>query len=702
MSFDKRNSYLGAYSPPRLKLGDVVLLLVWLALAMAPRLYLLILSRSVIDADEAIVGLMAKHINDGAPWPIFYYGQFYMGSIEPLLAAVSFRALGQSSAALKFVPLVFSLLHVGLVFMLARRFVGRFGAHVAALLTALAPVGLVLWSTMARGGFIELVVLGTLALLISTDLLGERRPRAWRFFGLGLVLGLGWWMNNQIAFYMAPIGLIFLFRLPLTAGLKASLEYLAAGLGGFFLGGAPFWYANIAIKPKWQTFETLTKKQSDTGFFDHLNGFFTEALPIIFGARRFWSDTDIFPYATPVVYVLFAVTLLLALIGRPAPRPGASRPLLSQRLLLLTFLVVVPVIFAASSFGWLSKAPRYLLPLYSVIYVGVGIALGGLFERGGVVRKLLATLGVVAFLAVNLTSNYLGGAVAPGQPFVFNGDRVAEDHRELYAWLEKEGYHHIHTNYWIGYRIAFETAEKVTFTRFGSPRTLRIPEYELEGRDYEEEAPYVLVPSEAAIFARQLDVQGFTYRSTSLSGYVVLDQLSQEWPPGEALNLLPEQISVTSREDWRARMLDNDPGTRWGSGAPQAPGMAVSISFPEPTELTGLEIDAGFLPHDAARQLVISATLADGSSCVLADTAGTKMFFDLQFGEFAAVPPTVRFRFAPRTIVALRLEQQGKADIFDWSIAELKLFGRSPKREQVVVNSAVVNERNERGGEDGI
>ena len=509
-------------------------------------------------------------------------------------------------------------------------------------------------------------------------------------------------MNNQIAFYMAPIGLVFLFRLPLTGGLKATGRWLLAGLTGFFLGGAPFWYANIAIKPKWQTFETLTKKQSETGFFDHLHGFFAEALPIIFGARRFWSDADIFPYSSLVVYFLFLAAALLALIGRPAAKHGA-RPLRSQQLLLLLFLIVVPVVFAASSFGWLSKAPRYLLPLYSVIYVVVGIALGAMLERGGVLRRVCAIGGALAFLTVNLTSNYLGGAEAPGQPFVFNGDRVAEDHRALYAWLEREGYHHIHTNYWIGYRIAFETAEKVTFTRFGSPRTLRIPEYELEGRDYENEAPYVLVPSEAAIFARQLDVQGFTFRATTVSGYTVIDQLNQGWPPGEPLTILPEQIAVTSREGWRAQMLDSDPGTRWGSGAPQAPGMAVTIQFPEPIELAGIEIDAGFLPHDAARQLVITATLADGSSCILADTAGTKMFFDLQFGEFAAVPPVTRFRFAPRMVREVRLEQQGRADIFDWSIAELKLFGRSPQHgEPAVVSSADVNERNERGGEDGI
>ena len=62
-----------------------------------------------IEADEAIVGLMAKHINDGHEIPVFYYGQHYMGSLEALCAAFSFRLFGQNVFALKLVPLLFSL-----------------------------------------------------------------------------------------------------------------------------------------------------------------------------------------------------------------------------------------------------------------------------------------------------------------------------------------------------------------------------------------------------------------------------------------------------------------------------------------------------------------------------------------------------------------------------------------------------------------
>ena len=100
-------------------------LLAIVALGLLPRLYLIFSTNSVIDADEAIVGLMAKHILEGRPWPIFYYGQYYMGSFEALLTAVVFMLFGQSNFTLKLTPLIFSLLHIALVYALARRFTNR-------------------------------------------------------------------------------------------------------------------------------------------------------------------------------------------------------------------------------------------------------------------------------------------------------------------------------------------------------------------------------------------------------------------------------------------------------------------------------------------------------------------------------------------------------------------------------------------------
>ena len=68
-----------------------------------------------LEGDEAIVGLMGRHILRGE-WPLFYYMQPYMGSLEAYLVAGVFALVGSSTFALKLVPMLGALLYVGLLF----------------------------------------------------------------------------------------------------------------------------------------------------------------------------------------------------------------------------------------------------------------------------------------------------------------------------------------------------------------------------------------------------------------------------------------------------------------------------------------------------------------------------------------------------------------------------------------------------------
>src|SRR5213082_2341714 len=71
---------------------------------------LLVLFRSIVptwyegfdfDSDQAIVGLMAKHLAEGRAFPLFFYGQHYMLAVEPWLAAPIFKVAGASVTTLK-------------------------------------------------------------------------------------------------------------------------------------------------------------------------------------------------------------------------------------------------------------------------------------------------------------------------------------------------------------------------------------------------------------------------------------------------------------------------------------------------------------------------------------------------------------------------------------------------------------------------
>src|SRR3954470_775191 len=76
------------------------LLAVIVALVL-PRIVLLVRARlALIDSDEAITGLMARHIL-GGEFPIWLYGITYQGSLEAYLAAALFAVLGSSALVLK-------------------------------------------------------------------------------------------------------------------------------------------------------------------------------------------------------------------------------------------------------------------------------------------------------------------------------------------------------------------------------------------------------------------------------------------------------------------------------------------------------------------------------------------------------------------------------------------------------------------------
>src|SRR5689334_25193696 len=78
-----------------------------IALAVAAMLVIarsavfLIWEQAGFDSDQAIFGLMARHIIEGRAFPVFIYGDNYMLALQAWLAAPLFAIFGQSVATLK-------------------------------------------------------------------------------------------------------------------------------------------------------------------------------------------------------------------------------------------------------------------------------------------------------------------------------------------------------------------------------------------------------------------------------------------------------------------------------------------------------------------------------------------------------------------------------------------------------------------------
>src|SRR5688500_16959045 len=147
--------------------------------------------RAQFDADQAITGLMAKHLAEGRAFPLFYYGQSYMLAVEAWLAAPLFAIAGASVTALK-LPLL--LINLAIVWLLLRGFVFDGGlrpalAAVPVLVFALPAPGTAARFVEAMGGNVEPFLY---ALLMWTL---RRRP-GW----CGLVLGIGF-LQREFSLY---------------------------------------------------------------------------------------------------------------------------------------------------------------------------------------------------------------------------------------------------------------------------------------------------------------------------------------------------------------------------------------------------------------------------------------------------------------------------------------------------------------------
>lgn len=143
------------------------------------------------DSDEAVMGLMAKHLSELRAFPVFFYGQHYILGVQAWMAAPVFRVVGPSVAALK-LPLVF--VNVAVAVLLVRILTKEVGlrpalAAVASLFFALAVPGTAGELLRAYGGSVE-PILYVLLIWLARD-----RP-VW----LGLVLGIGF-LHREFTIY---------------------------------------------------------------------------------------------------------------------------------------------------------------------------------------------------------------------------------------------------------------------------------------------------------------------------------------------------------------------------------------------------------------------------------------------------------------------------------------------------------------------
>jgi hypothetical protein len=114
------------------------------------RVFLLASGWPLLDGDQGTMGLAALHIFHGIDYPIFFYGQTSLGTIEAYIAALIFHVCGISTFSLRIGLLFFYVGFLINMFLLIRKLFSANFAVFTILLLALGAPEIVYWQLSTR------------------------------------------------------------------------------------------------------------------------------------------------------------------------------------------------------------------------------------------------------------------------------------------------------------------------------------------------------------------------------------------------------------------------------------------------------------------------------------------------------------------------------------------------------------------------
>ncbi|MHA4952029.1 hypothetical protein ACX27O_32380 [Micromonospora sp. SD19] len=450
------------------------------------RLWLLRQAAPPTNSDEATMGLAALHIARGEGFPIWFYGQQYMGTLEAYLAAPVFAvAGGPSLLGLRLPTLALYALFLLLAWRLTLRLTGdRWFGLLMVVLLALGSDRIVKNQLIAGGGYPEMNVAAAALALLAVDLATDRRgPSAdtgrqcWRlarWATWGFLAGLMLWVDPLVLPYVAATGAVLVaFRRRELWGAAGALLGVAA-----VLGAAPLLLHSLLTgRNPLHAVLVASGANASAGWVDRLHGGLVLGPPLGMG---FCAPGQC---ATWQLWWALVLPLLLAVAAGTAWRvlrtadsgpaevgPGAVSPRVAAAVRLALVLAALATLgaYTVSSAAGLTPVessrylscllislPALLWPVWTVARRGLRPAATG---RHGV-RSTVARSVAVLLLATTVgTATHATWRAAQ----TVGATRAAEArHAELVSTLRQLGVRHVRAGYWTCNRLTFATAERV-------------------------------------------------------------------------------------------------------------------------------------------------------------------------------------------------------------------------------------------------
>lgn len=449
------------------------------ALCVASRLPQLRSPNLLVDGDEAIVGLMAKHVAQGREFPIFFWGQRYAFSpVETVAGAISFLVAGVGAVPLKAAGLALWAVGIVFVFLAGAKRLGHSRSFWIAALIVLNPAWAV-WSLRDGGGYLtSFLASAVLLFLLAQD---PERDTWIRWMVAGVLTAL--------VYLAQPIWLPGV--LPIVAAVLISRRRFSFAFSYVFVAAASAFLIKSVTATTSEAWHAPTIGNPD--LVASLLPVARQIYVALTGAYYLYWPVDPPGPATVAVAIVWCAAL-------PASVLLQLYRLLTRHYCLLSHVLFVSV-WSTIVAEWLllsARDPRYLLPLVALLVALAGVELVDLVDRRLVSKFAagLVTAAVALLSAISMREyrefNYLW--TNPPQ-------RWSETRRlqQLFGYLHFKDVRHVFSmNGMLDSQLTFYSDERVV-SRWADPQG-RYP-------------PYVTEVNRALANGERVAVVGYTNQS---------------------------------------------------------------------------------------------------------------------------------------------------------------------------------------------
>ena len=455
------------------RLQHFLLILGSLIVAFLLKTWLILSDVIPFNSDEAVVGLMARHILQGAD-PIFFYGQAYMGSLDAWLVAVGFTIFGEHVWVIRGVQTLLYLGIMGSTYILGRVALGSRRVGLLAMwLMAIPNVIVTLYTTVSLGGYGEGILLGSLNLIvgitIAKKIRAEKYCKAGYWFLWGFLTGFGLWVFGISLVFSIPMGIFMLLCLwDMTSNLGKFLKSRQIWrlslliIAGFVFGAIPFWayaYQN-GLGVLFQELVGSAVAVEQTSFvqrsIQHLGSYLLFGSTAIFGMRPSWEVRWLGLPLMPFILIFWIGVFIFTLYRL---RRNFSHRF--GRAVLFSTMITLGIGFVFTSFG-VDPSGRYFLPMVIPLSLFAAEMIDYLSNQYS--RWALGLVGLIlvyhSWGIYDAASHYPPGITTQFDPIAQVDSRYLDD---LILFLEREGETRGYTNYWVSYPLAFLSEEELVF-----------------------------------------------------------------------------------------------------------------------------------------------------------------------------------------------------------------------------------------------